>query len=105
MGLLMSGTLRTLCGASVDTRVALGGGDTGSCHTEKRATAPTSPKIIYKLRATHCLTAPQSVISVAVVSPPSATRASTDAPHHVLNVPFLRRPTEAQIREPVQIEI
>ena len=52
----------------MDTRVALGGGDTGSYHTERRANAPTSPKIIYKLRATHCLTAPQSIISAAAVA-------------------------------------
>ena len=31
------------------TRVALGGGDTGSYNTERRANAPTSPKIISKL--------------------------------------------------------
>ena len=53
---------------SVDTRVALGGGDTGSYHSEKRANAPTSLKIIYKLRATHRLTALQSIISAAAVA-------------------------------------
>ena len=46
------------CGGGVDTRLALGG-DTGSYHSERRANALTSPKIIYTLRATHRLTAPR----------------------------------------------
>ena len=35
-----------------------------------------------------------------VSPPPSAIRVSTDIPHHVRNVALLRRPMEAQIREP-----
>ena len=65
----MSGTLHIGCGVSVDTRVALGGGDMGSYHSERRANAPTSLKIICKLRATHRLIAPQRVISAATVAP------------------------------------
>ena len=53
----------------MDTRVALRGGGAGSYHSERCANAPTSPKIIYNLRATHCLTAPRvSHISAATVA-------------------------------------
>ena len=87
MGLLRSGTLNIWCGMSVDTRMALGGGDTGSYRTDRRANALTSPKIICKLRATHCLTAPQSVISAAVV-------ASQRHPGiHRHPTPYTQRPT------------
>ena len=88
----------------MDTRVALGGGDTGSYHSERRANAPTSLKIICKLRATHRLTAPR-VSYLPPPSPPSATRVSTDTPHPIYNVPLLRRPMEAQTSEPIPFAI
>ena len=68
MGVVRSGTSRTYGGVSVDTRMALGGGDAGSYHAERRDNAPTSPKIITSSGATHCLTAPQSVASAATVA-------------------------------------
>ena len=47
------------CGVSVDTRVALvGDGGVWYC-SERRANAPTSPKIITSSGATHRLTAPR----------------------------------------------
>ena len=88
----------------MDTRVALGSDGAGSYCTERHANALTSPKIIYKLRATHCLTAPR-VSYLPPPSPPSATRVSTDTSHYVRKVPLLRRPMEAQNSEPVPFAI
>ena len=65
---------------------------------------PHQSEDIYKLRATHCLTAPR-VSYLPPPSPPSATRVSTDTSHYVRKVPLLRRPTEAQIREPPALAI
>ena len=72
--------------------------------SERRANAPTSPKIITSSGATHRLTAPR-VSHLPPPSPTSATRVSTDTPHPICKVPLLRRPTKAQIRAPVSFAI
>ena len=92
------------CGVSADTRMALGGGDTGSYHTERRAYSPASPNIISNSgRLTVSLHSRVSYLPPS--SPPNATRVSTDTPHHMLTVPLLKRPTEAQAREPLPFAI
>ena len=78
----------------MDTLVALEGDGGVSYCSERRANAPTSPKIITSSGATHRLTAPR-VSHLPPPSPPSATRVSTDTSHYVRKVPLLRRPMEA----------
>ena len=62
--------------------MALGGDGGVSYCSERRANAPTSPKIITSSGATHRLTAPR-VSHLPPPSPSSATRVSTDTPHPI----------------------
>ena len=77
----------TYYGVSVDTQMALGGGDASPHHAERRDHAPTGLNVyealglkLPRLRVSHLPTS----------SSPSAIQVSTDAPRDLGTAPLLR---------------
>ena len=78
--------MSTYYGVSVDTQMALGGGDASPHHAERRDHAPTGLNVYEALG----LSARLRVSHLPMSSSPGAVRISTDTPQYVGTITFLR---------------